>query len=98
MLMGGAQLIIRRQDGPVVRCESFDHLAIQNPVLVTLAHSSTAKSQAQTSELYDGLVAELLAMGAERQLAPPCDARRAGSLTGCHAENEADCPEALWSW
>jgi hypothetical protein len=91
MLIGGAQVIVRWQDDVGFRCESFEGLALANPALVVIAHCGTTAAQADARELYEVLAAELLAMGASHQVAPPCGAGWFGSVTGCHAEREPDC-------
>lgn len=94
MLMSGAQVIVRWQDGSGFRCESWEGLAVQNPALVSLAHCGTSQAQQDLWELRDALAAELLAMGATRQAVPPCGGGL-GGIGGCHAQNEPNCQKAL---
>ncbi|WP_395641438.1 toll/interleukin-1 receptor domain-containing protein [Rudaea sp.] len=94
MLMRGAQVIVRWQDGRRFRCESWEGLAVQNPALITLAHCGTSQAQRDLRELRDALVAEMFAMGATQQAAAPCGGGSSG-IAGCHAEDEPDCQKVL---
>lgn len=95
MLMSGAQLIVRWQDGQGFRCESFERLAVQNPALIIIADSGTASAQTHARDLYNDLVAELLAIGAIQQHSAPCGIGSHGPVTGCHAERDPDCQKLL---
>ncbi len=95
MLRAGAQVIVRWEDGASFMCESWEGLAIANPVMLVIAHCGTPAAQNHTHDLQKALVAELLALGATRQTAAPCGVYSPPTADGCHAMGEPDCQKLL---